>query len=108
MDRKKLLIAGLIGIGLVLVVGVFIFYNSINMGDPAVILNSTDSYAENSVFDNSTPEATAISIARLNYGQWGFDEGSIKSVHLTSNRKQWVVKYTIAYIKMISRSLLLM
>lgn len=43
-------------------------------------------------FDNSTPEATAISIARLNLGQWGFDSATIKSVHLTSDSKYWVVE----------------
>lgn len=47
-------------------------------------------------FDNSTPQATAISIARLNLGKWGFDNAAIKSVH--SDGKYWIVEiYTDGY-----------
>jgi len=47
-------------------------------------------------FDNSTPQATAVSIARLNLGQWGFDNAAIKSVH--SEGKYWIVEiYTDVY-----------
>lgn len=84
MDRKNLWISGgLIGF-IIVIIGVFLIIPAAN--------NSTTNSSESSVFNNSTPKAMAMSIARLNYGQWGFDQGSIKSVHLTSDRKQWVVE----------------
>ncbi|MGB9978659.1 hypothetical protein [Methanobacterium sp.] len=47
------------------------------------------------IFDNSTPEAAAISIARLNEGKNGFDEFSedmVDSTSLTPDGKYWIVK----------------
>jgi hypothetical protein len=93
MNRKILLIAGgLIGIMVVFAIGVYTH--------PAIadISNSTDensttnnSSVEYLYFDNSTPEATAISIARLNEGFNGFCDDMVVNVSLTSNGKYWKV-----------------
>lgn len=86
MKRGKLLIAGgLTGFIIVLVIGIIIFVLPIGNIFIANFLGER-------TFDNSTPEATAVSIARLNLGQWGFDSATIKSVHLTSDGKYWIVE----------------
>jgi hypothetical protein len=86
MDKKNLLMAGgLTGVVIVLLsIGIFIFPNS------------TNATTENSlIFDNSTPKAAAISIARLNEGKNGFDEFSedmVANASLTPDRKYWIIK----------------
>jgi hypothetical protein len=86
MDRKNLLIAGgLIGGIIVLIAGSLIFVL------PEVNIFIDDFFGI-STFDNSTQEATAVSIARLNGGEWGFNSATIKSVHLTSDGKYWIVE----------------
>jgi len=86
MDKKNLLMAGgLTGVIIILLsIGIFIFPNS------------TNATTENSLtFDNSTPEATAISIARLNEGKNGFDEFSedmVANASLTPDGKYWIIK----------------
>lgn len=86
MERKNLLlVGGLIGVTIVLLIGIVV---SILPTANIFIAN----FPGEKTFDNSTPEATAISIARLNLGQWGFDSATIKSVHLTSDSKYWVVE----------------
>lgn len=89
MNWKNSLIAGGLIVIIIVIVGIFVIIPAI---DNSTGSNSTTNSSESSVFNNSTPEAMAISIARLNYGPWGFDQGSIKSVHLTSDRKQWIVE----------------
>ncbi|HEX3013477.1 MAG TPA: hypothetical protein VHO92_04285, partial [Methanobacterium sp.] len=58
--------------------------------------NLTTNTTTNSLtFDNSTPEASAISIARLNEGKNGFDEFSedmVANASLTPDGKYWIVK----------------
>jgi len=98
MDRKNLLIAGgwaggLIVIIIILVIGVFIIIPSITNN---LTSNSDENLKsepnENTVyFDNSTPEATAISIARLNEGMIGFHSGHKVNASLTSDGKYWIV-----------------
>ena len=78
---------GIISIILVLLsIGIFIFPNSTNDTN-----STTNATTENSlIFDNSTPEAAAISIARLNEGKNGFDEFSedmVANASLTPDRK---------------------
>jgi hypothetical protein len=98
MDRKNLLIAGgLIGV----IICLFSAFMIISFGLILVseIINPFPEYnVYNASFDNSTPEATAKSVARLNAGQWGFDYDVIKSAHLTSDGKYWKVEmYSSVY-----------
>ncbi len=87
MEKRDLLIAGsLIGGIIVLSVGALI---TLPGGITEILGDSTYS---DSIFNNSTPEATAISIARLNLGTGGFESDPIKSVHLTSDGKYWIVE----------------
>jgi hypothetical protein len=56
-------------------------------------------YPTTNYFDNSTPESTAVSITKLNYGKGGFEDAgddSIKSVHFDG--KYWIVEiFTSGY-----------
>jgi hypothetical protein len=103
MDRKNLLIAcGLIGgSAVLLIMGIFIFNiitDPVNVDDLTVIPNSTNlSEEKNIYFDNSTPESTAISIARLNEGMIGFDGYITTTASLTSDGKYWIVKMHNVY-----------
>lgn len=105
MEGKNLLAAtALIGVIFLLISGAFMMFfmiipasleifGEVIYEDPAY-----DSSEEYLSFDNSTPEATAISIARLNYGLSGFynygaiygDNGTI-TASLTSDGKYWIV-----------------
>ena len=92
MNHKNLLITfSLIGIILLLVVGFFI---TIPIIENFTIGSVND---ENALFfNNSTPETTAVSIARLNIGTEGFNGDPIKSVN--SDGKYWIVEtYNSAY-----------
>lgn len=90
MDRRNLLIVGgLIGAIIVLLIGVIVFV----LPEVNIFI---DEHIVPATFDNSTPKATAISVARLNLGKWGFDNAEIKSVH--SEGKYWIVEiYTDGY-----------
>ena len=102
MERKDLLIAGcVIGAIVVLIgIGIVIYPNSTSSDNsmPSYGLNSADENSTNPpaeediFFDNSTPEKTAISIARLNEGMIGFDSHITTSASLTHDGKYWVVK----------------
>lgn len=100
MHKKNLLIAGgLIGAIVVLsAIGFFIIIPAIVDTSTAISNSITDKACKLiesigvTTFDNSTPEATAVSIARLNLGEWGFNSATIKSVHLTSRGKYWIVE----------------
>jgi hypothetical protein len=92
MAENKLIAGVLIVIILFFVIGIFIIVPVI--GDISTdISNSTtnNSSQEFLSFDNSTPEATAISIARLNEGSNGFEYVTIVSASLTSDGKYWIV-----------------
>lgn len=98
MDRKNLLIAGSLAGGLivviiVLVIGVFIIIPSIaNNLTSNSNENLTRETNENTVtFDNSTHEATAKSIARLDRGAVGFYTWYTVNASLTSDGKYWIV-----------------
>lgn len=80
MEKKNLIIAGVIicGILFLAVIGAFLFN---------IITFSAS-------FDNSTPESTAVSIAKLNEGVFGFDSITIENVYLTQDRKYWIVNMT--------------
>lgn len=87
MDRRNLLIAGsLIGVIIVLI-SVFIIFYVLASADNS----TTDSDARYLSFDNSTPEATAISIAKLNEGWIGFEYAKVINTSLTSDGKYWIV-----------------
>lgn len=91
MDKGKLLIGGLMGV-IILIIGSFIL-SSVIM-NTSTDINSTNNFSavEYFTFDNSTPEATAISIARLNEGTTGFsDIIKVDNVHLTPDGNYWVV-----------------
>jgi hypothetical protein len=96
MDRKKLLIAGsLTGIIIVILsMGLVISPNSTPIKNLTSINSTASSLTENGlIFDNSTPEATAISIARLNEGAAGFGKGNgiTTNATLTNDRQYWIV-----------------
>lgn len=105
MNRKNLLTVGclicIIIIIIIIIVSVmmaFIFYIPDSMDNSATILNSTNSYAENSVFDNKTPEEKAIFIARLSQGTHGFDDIITTNASLTHDGNYWIVEmYTSEY-----------
>lgn len=48
----------------------------------------------NSSFDNSTPESTAVSIARLNMGE-NFEYVTVEDVYLSSDGKYWIVDFLV-------------
>lgn len=107
MNRKNLMVAGSLigGIIVLVVIGAFIIIPDIVDTSTAVSNSITDQIGNlidesfvPATFDNSTPEATAISVARLNLGKWGFENAEIKSVHPTSDGKYWIVEiYTSGY-----------
>lgn len=92
MNRENLLITGVLigGIIVLSIIGVFI----IMPGIAEIFLEDGSStnfnYTTTTYFNNSTPEATAISIARLNSGV-GFASGDVDSVYLTPDGKYWIV-----------------
>lgn len=89
MNHKNLIITCGLGIILILAIGFFIIFPII---EDFTIGSGND---ENTLFNNSTPEAAAISIARLNEGKNGFDEFSedmVTNASLTPDGKYWIVK----------------
>lgn len=86
MGDNKLIAGCLIGIVLFLVIGTLIIVPAIVGTDD----NSATNSSESSVFDNSTPESMAISIARLNEGSC-FDSVKVVNAFLTSDGKYWIV-----------------
>ena len=102
MNREMMVSVLIGGIIILFVIGVFIILPGIAeiLEDKGLInSNYTTIDLDNLIpFDNSTPQATAISIARLNLGTGGFEGDPIKSVNLTSDRKYWIVEtYTSFY-----------
>jgi hypothetical protein len=97
MIRKNLLMAcGLISVTLVLAIAAFIIFStitdtSIDASNSITGNNNSDS-DEYLSFDNSTPEATAISIARLCCGVGGFYTCHTFNTSLTIDGKYWIVK----------------
>jgi len=93
MDREKLLVAGVL-IGLIICFSVFMVIsyglNLISEIDGEKHFDSS-SFSTTS-FDNSSPEATAVSIARLNEGWIGFEYAKVINTSLTSDGKYWIVK----------------
>lgn len=79
MGDNKLIALGLIGIVLVFLIGAFIIVPAIMGADNNLYTNSSES----SAFNNSTPEALAISIARLNEGSNGFEYDTVFSAFST-------------------------
>ena len=96
MDRKNLLIAGVL-IGGIIVLSVIGALITLPGGIAGIFLGdeiSTNFNYTTTYFDNSTPESTAASIARLNEGMVGFDSSfsdRIVNVSLTSDGKYWIV-----------------
>jgi hypothetical protein len=90
MDRKKLLAAGvLIGFIICLVPAFMII--SFGLTSVSEIIHPLPEYnADNASFNNLTPELTAVSIARLNFGT-AFNEVTVEDVHLTDDGKYWIV-----------------
>jgi hypothetical protein len=83
-----------IGIILLFLIGIFIIIPTImgtNEDSYSTDDNSSTNPSENLTFDNSTPEALAISIARLNEGTNGFEYVTVDSASLTSDGKYWIV-----------------
>jgi len=112
MNRKNLIIAGGLGVIIILsVVGAFIILPGISeilkgysTYSDSIFNNSTpettSQFAQgNAVFNSKTPEEKAIFIARLNEGTQGFRyvEGTneyfitVDNVSLTSDGKYWIV-----------------
>jgi uncharacterized protein YpmB len=88
MDRKKLVVAGgLMGLILCLF-SVFMIMSCFNLLD---IIDPFQKYnGDNISFNNSTPESTAVSIARLNFGS-SFNDVTVEDVYLTDDGKYWIV-----------------
>jgi len=100
MDKKNLLIAGslaggLIVLILILVIGTFIIIPTV--ADISNVTSDSDenltreTYESTVFFDNSTPEATAKSIARLDRGRVGFYDRYTINASSTSDGKYWIV-----------------
>jgi hypothetical protein len=114
MDRKNLLVAGGLigGIIVLLVIGASIFYITTDlssMDDSAYYIDESTEYNPNYYsnesetpayisFDNSTPEVTAKSIARLSMGVNGFMSEVMTNASLSPDGKYWMVRiYTMQY-----------
>ena len=94
MYRKNLMIIGSLTsvIIVLLLIGIFIFPNSTSADDSVVVPSAVDlNVMKDPTFDTSTPEATAISIARLNEGMDGFNWWMKANASLTPDRKYWIV-----------------
>lgn len=91
MDRKLLVAGGLIGLIICLFSAFMIISFGLNLVseiiDPFLKYND-DNYLAS--FNNSTPELTAASIARLNFGV-SYGEITVTNVNLTPDRKYWIV-----------------
>jgi hypothetical protein len=88
MDRKKLLVAGgLIGLVICLFSAFMIISLVSKIIDPFPEYNNDNAY---SPFNNSTPESTAVSIARLNYGVY-YGNFNVEDAYLTPDGKYWKV-----------------
>jgi len=94
VDRKKLLVVGgLIGLIISLSAAFMVISFGLNLVSEITGRTHFDSSSFSTTsFDNSTPEATAVSIARLNMGK-GFDGVTVDDVYLTSDGKYWVVNF---------------
>jgi hypothetical protein len=95
MDRKKLLTVGSLTCAILVIVSIgIIFYNLAPVKNLNSINSNNSSLTENGLtFDNSTPEATAISIARLNEGASGFGDGNgiTTNASLTHDKLYWII-----------------
>ena len=100
MDRKNLMIASSLTGILVLAITAIIIIPAIKDTSTASSNpirdngnNSIDPAEEYLTFNNSTPKAAAISIARLNEGAAGFGEGNgiTTNASLTPDKKYWIV-----------------
>ncbi len=97
MIRKTLLIeCGLISVTLVLAIAAFIIISTITDtstdASNSITANNNSDSDEYLSFNNSTPEATAISIARLCCGVGGFYTCHTFNTSLTIDGKYWIVK----------------
>lgn len=95
MDRKKLLVAG--GFIICLFAAVMIISFGLNLVSeiidmPFLKYNDDSDYTS---FNNSTSEATAVSIARLNFGV-SYGKFFVNNVYLTDDGKYWNVDMTAA------------
>ncbi len=99
MDKENLLISGILIITILILLGIGILLspNSVNttsLPDNLTNLhgfNSTNKNLTDPIFDISTPESTAISIARLNEGLDGFNFYIKANASLTSDGKYCIV-----------------
>ncbi len=90
MDRKKLLVAGVL-IGFIICLFSAFMIISFGLNLVSEIIDPLPEYnIDNASFNNSTPELTAVSVARLNFGT-SFNEVTVKDVHLTPDGKYWIV-----------------
>jgi len=107
MDGKKLLMVGILIGAIVLVIGIFVMYNPISY-DAHYSTNNDASYCGDPMyytFNNSTSEATAISVARLNEGMMGFGSNVLYNsgyapyikinASLSYNKKYWIVNMSM-------------
>ena len=95
MDRKKLLVAGGLGSIIFLVTAFMVISFGFNLisgiiDSPFLKYNDNDDYVS---FNNSTPESTAVSIARLNFGVY-YGKFFVNNVYLTDDGKYWKVDMT--------------
>ncbi|HEX3013478.1 MAG TPA: hypothetical protein VHO92_04290 [Methanobacterium sp.] len=92
MERTNLLItSSLTGI-IVLTIAAIILIPTIT--DISTASSNSITANEYLLFNNSTPEAVAISIARLNSGK-AFNDGIVDNVSLTPDEKYWIVNLHI-------------
>jgi hypothetical protein len=89
MDRKKLLVAGgLIGLIICLFPAFMVISFGLNLVSEMFKIGTYD--ADTGSFNNSTPELTAVSIAKLHFGE-GFSRVTVDDVYLTPDGKYWKV-----------------
>lgn len=91
MNKKKLLISVVLVVFLFSVVTFMSFALSVISDFNGRTHFDPSSFSTTS-FDNSTPQATAVSVARLNMGK-NFHMFDVKDVYLTSDKKYWIVKF---------------
>jgi len=89
MDKKNLIIVGMGVMIVLLVIGAFIILPNIAEIFEDKSLGKPPDYLNHMSFDNSTPKATAESIARLT--SLTFDDVIVDNVSLTPDGKYWIV-----------------
>lgn len=86
MEKKNLLIAGILAGIIVVLIGIWpIIFPYSTSTDDSITAH------ENTIFNSKTPEEKAIFVAKLNDGLFGFESDIVKSASLSPDKKYWIV-----------------